>query len=167
MGLRPGVTASSATQLSFVAALAAYDAIASHLPTDQRSALRLKWPNDVLLEGAKIAGILIESMSGPKGTGVAVAIGIGINVAAAPSHTGRPVAALGSDASIGPAVFEALGRAFETWLARWGEGRGFAGIREAWLARAHVMGERLNVSLNGSSIEGRFHGIRRAWRPST
>ena len=84
MALRPGVSASIATQLSFVAALAAYDAIASQLPAEQPSGLHLKWPNDVLLGGAKIAGILIESIAGPKGTGLAVAIGIGINVGLAP-----------------------------------------------------------------------------------
>ena len=159
LGFRPGVSASIATQLSFVAALAAFDAIASHLPVEQHSGLHLKWPNDVLLSGAKIAGILIESITGPKGTGLAAAIGIGINVSLAPQYTGRPVAALGADPRARTAVFEALARAFETWLARWDEGRGFAGIREAWLARAHVIGEPLNVSLNGSSIGGRFHGL--------
>ena len=65
LGLRPGVSAGVATQLSFVAALAAFDAIASQLPQEQHSSLHLKWPNDVLLSGAKIAGILIESIAGP------------------------------------------------------------------------------------------------------
>ncbi len=157
--MRLGVGASVGTGLSFVAALAAYDAIASQLPAEPPGGLRLKWPNDVLLGGAKIAGILIESIAGPKGTGLAAAIGIGINVSSAPADTGQPVAALGSDPGACAGVFEALARAFETWLARWDEGRGFAGIREAWLARAHTIGESLNVSLNGSSIRGRFLGL--------
>ena len=69
------------------------------------------------------------------------------------------MAALGLAPSARGTVFETLASAFETWLARWDAGRGFADIREAWLARAHVIGEPLNVSLNGSSIGGRFHGL--------
>ena len=159
LGLRLGVSAAVATELSFVAALAAYDAIARHLPAEQAAALRLKWPNDVLLGGAKIAGILIESATLPKGAGLAAAIGIGINVASAPLDTGRPVAAMGLAPDARAAVFEELAPAFAAWLGRWNEGRGFAGIRNAWLARAHAIGEPLNVSLNGSSIGGRFHGL--------
>jgi BirA family transcriptional regulator, biotin operon repressor / biotin---[acetyl-CoA-carboxylase] ligase len=121
--------------------------------------LRLKWPNDVLLSGAKLAGILIESVMAPKAMGLSIAVGIGINAASAPEDTGRPVAALGLGAGGASAAFEALARTFETWLARWDEGRGFAAIREAWLARAHVRGESLNVRLNGASIGGRFRGI--------
>ncbi len=159
LGLRLGVSASSATQLSFVAALAAHDAIARHLPAEQVSALRLKWPNDVLLGGAKIAGILIESAAYPGTAGLAVAIGTGINVASAPAETGRPTAALGLAPNARAAVFEELARAFDSWLARWNEARHFAAIQAAWLLRAHEMGEPLNVSLNGSSIGGRFQGL--------
>lgn len=121
--------------------------------------MRLKWPNDVLLGGAKIAGILIESAALPQRAVLAAAIGVGINVALAPQDTGRPVAALGLAPDARAAVFEELARAFGTWLGRWDEGRGFAGLRDAWLARAHVIGEPLNVSLNGSSIGGRFHEL--------
>jgi BirA family biotin operon repressor/biotin-[acetyl-CoA-carboxylase] ligase len=159
LGLRLSVSASAATQLSFVAALATCDAIASHLPAEQVTALRLKWPNDVLLKGAKIAGILIESAAAPGTGGLAAAIGIGINVASAPAGTSRPVAALGLAPNARAAVFEELARAFDAWLARWDQTRGFATIREAWLERAHVIGEPLNVSLNGSTIGGRFQGL--------
>jgi BirA family transcriptional regulator, biotin operon repressor / biotin---[acetyl-CoA-carboxylase] ligase len=159
LGLRPGVSPAEATQLSFVAALAAYDAIASHLPAEQVGALRLKWPNDILLGGAKIAGILIESAAYPRTAGLAAAIGIGINVAQAPADTGRPVAALGLAPNARAAVFEELARAFDAWLDRWDLARGFAAIRDAWLMRAHAMGEPLNVSLNGSTIRGRFQGL--------
>ncbi len=157
--LRLNVSASAATQLSFVAALAAYDAVASELPPGQLGGLRLKWPNDVMLSGAKIAGILIESLAEPKGSGLAAIIGIGINVSAAPPHTGRPVAALGSDPALCTAVFDALAHAFETWLSRWNQGAGFATIREAWLARALALGEPISVNLNGSSIRGTFRGV--------
>jgi BirA family biotin operon repressor/biotin-[acetyl-CoA-carboxylase] ligase len=159
LGLRLGVSPAEATQLSFVAALAAYDAIASHLPAEQAATLRLKWPNDVLLGGAKVAGILIESAAYPRTAGLAAAIGIGINVAQAPLDTGRRVASLGLAPNARAAVFEELARAFDAWLDRWDGAKGFAAIRVAWLERAHAMGEPLNVSLNGSTIGGRFQGL--------
>jgi BirA family biotin operon repressor/biotin-[acetyl-CoA-carboxylase] ligase len=157
--LRPGVSAATATQLSFAAALAAYDAAASLLPEDRHTGMRLKWPNDVLLNGAKFAGILIESVTSSKAGDLAVAIGIGINAASAPSDTGREVAALGLGPGGAAKAFEALASASQIWLERWDRGRGFPGIREAWLARAHSRGEPLNVRLNGATIGGRFRGV--------
>jgi BirA family transcriptional regulator, biotin operon repressor / biotin---[acetyl-CoA-carboxylase] ligase len=157
--LRLNVSAAVATELSFVAALAAYDAIASQLPSEQIGALRLKWPNDVMLAGAKIAGILIESLADPKGSGLAAIIGIGINVSSAPSDTGRPATALGAAPADCSRVFGALAAAFESWRGRWDEGKGFASVREAWLARAHVLGEAVSVNLYGSSIRGTFRGV--------
>lgn len=154
--LKLNISAGAATGLSFVAALAAYDAIASGLPPEQLNGLRLKWPNDVLLGGAKIAGILIESLNGQNGSELAAIIGIGINVSSAPSDTERPVAALGLEPSACASLFEALRVSFENWLIRWDEGSGFAAIREMWLARAHRLGEPVSVNLNGSSIRGRF-----------
>jgi BirA family biotin operon repressor/biotin-[acetyl-CoA-carboxylase] ligase len=156
--LRPGVTAAAAAQLSFVAALAAFDAVSARLSPARRAGLRLKWPNDVLADGAKIAGILIESLAGPEGR-LGVVIGIGINVSWAPADTARPAAALGGDAGACAAVFDALQAAFETWLACWNGGRGFEDIRQAWLSRAHRPGEALQVNLNGSWIRGRFRGL--------
>ncbi|MGO9545115.1 MAG: biotin--[acetyl-CoA-carboxylase] ligase [Rhodomicrobium sp.] len=157
--LRLNASAGVATQLSFVAALAAYDAIASFLPPARFESLRLKWPNDVMLGSAKVAGILIESLPDAGGNGLAAIVGIGINVSTAPAGTGRPVAALGSDPAACPAVFQALASAFEIWLSRWDEGRGFGGVREAWLAHGHEAGEPIGVSLNGTSIQGRFRGV--------
>ncbi len=157
--LRLNVSAVVATELSFVAALAARDAIASQLPSEQLGALRLKWPNDVMLAGSKIAGILIESLADPKGRGLAAIVGIGINVSAAPPDTGRPVAALGAPPADCARVFSALTAAFETWRSRWNEGKGFASVREAWLERAHVPGEPICVNLNGSAIRGTFRGV--------
>jgi BirA family transcriptional regulator, biotin operon repressor / biotin---[acetyl-CoA-carboxylase] ligase len=156
--LKLSVNASAATQLSFVAALAAYDAVASQLPQGTGS-LRLKWPNDVMLAGAKVAGILIESLGGPGSDRLAAIIGIGINVSSAPADLPRAAGSLGLDASACAAIFAALTSSFETWLGRWAEGRGFADIREAWLSHAHAPGEAVSVNLNSSTIRGIFRGI--------
>jgi BirA family transcriptional regulator, biotin operon repressor / biotin---[acetyl-CoA-carboxylase] ligase len=156
--LRLGVSASVATQLSFVAALAAYDAIASQLPQGTGS-LRLKWPNDVMLAGAKVAGILIESLAGPGSDRLAAIIGIGINVSSAPAGLDRAAGLLGLDAFACAGIFAALTSSFDTWLARWAEGTGFADIREAWLSRAHAPGEAVSVNLYSSTIRGIFRGI--------
>jgi len=159
--LRLSVSAGVAKQLSFVAALAVYDAIASQLNGDQLPGLRLKWPNDVMLGGAKIAGILIESIAASKGNGLAAIAGVGINVSAAPAGTARPVATLGLDPAACARVFDALAAAFEIWLGRWNEGQGFESIREAWLSRALALNEPISVNLNGSLIRGRFRGVDR------
>lgn len=157
--LRLNVSASVATQLSFLAALAAYDAIASQLPPQEAGSLRLKWPNDVMLGGAKVAGILIESLGWPDAEGLAVIIGIGINVSSAPSGLDRAAGSLGLEPSACAGVFATLASSFGSWLGCWAEGRGFADIREAWLSRAHALGEAVSVNLNNSAIRGTFAGV--------
>lgn len=149
-----------ATQLSFVAALAAHDAIATHLRSGQHPpSLRLKWPNDVMLDGAKVAGLLLESTASPAGKGLAVILGIGINVSFAPPIADRAAATLGLDPAAAAQVFASLGAALETWLHWWDEGRGFPAIREAWLSRALALNEPISVNLYGASVRGRFRGV--------
>jgi BirA family transcriptional regulator, biotin operon repressor / biotin---[acetyl-CoA-carboxylase] ligase len=160
--IETGVSASVATQLSFVAGLAVHEAAAAHLPADQRPRLRLKWPNDVMLGAAKLAGILLESAASPKGKGLAVILGIGINVSHAPAETERAVASLGLEASAAPQVFASLAAALSGYLERWDEGRGFVSIREAWLGHALSLNESISVNLNGSAIRGRFRGVNAA-----
>ncbi len=93
--LRPRVPLATALQLSLLAGVAAHDAVsalaagAGVTPT-----LRLKWPNDILLDDAKLGGILLESRSGAEADAPAVVIGIGLNLARAPDDLGRPVASL-------------------------------------------------------------------------
>ena len=157
--LRLNLSASVATQLSFVAALAAFDAIASQLPPQETGSLRLKWPNDVMLGGAKVAGILIESLADPAGSRLAAIAGIGVNVSSAPQTLDRPARALGLAPSACAAIFAALASSFESWLNRWQEGTGFAAIREAWLSRAHAPGEAISVHLNNTPVRGTFLGI--------
>ncbi len=158
--IETGVSAAVAPQLSFVAALAAHDAIATHIPADQLPRLRLKWPNDVMLSAAKLAGILLESLTSPKrGKRLAVILGIGINVAQAPADTERAAISLGLEPSAVPQVFASLAAALDAWLGRWDEGRGFPAVREAWLARALALNEPISVNLNTSVIRGRFRGV--------
>jgi BirA family transcriptional regulator, biotin operon repressor / biotin---[acetyl-CoA-carboxylase] ligase len=157
--IETGVSPATATQLSFVAGLAAHDATAMHLPTERIPALRLKWPNDVMLGGAKLAGVLLESLRRPKGEGLAVILGVGVNVSHAPANVERATTSLGLDAAAVPKVFASLARAFETRLALWDEGRRFPRIREAWLSRAMALNESISVNLNGSAIRGKFRGV--------
>ncbi len=112
-----------------------------------------------MLGGAKLAGILLESLNSPKGKGLAVILGIGVNVAHAPSEMERPVASLGLERSAAPEVFASLAAALQSWLSRWNEGRGFAHIREAWRERALALNEPITVNLNGATIRGKFRGI--------
>ncbi len=142
-----------------MAALAVHEAVAAHLPADQLPRLRLKWPNDVMLGAAKLAGILLESLPSPKRKGLTVILGMGINVAFAPTETDRPVVSLALEPADVPRVFAKLASALETWLARWDEGRNFPAIREAWLDRALSLNELISVNLNGSAIRGRFRGV--------
>ena len=159
LAIETGVSAAVATQLSFVAALAAHDAIAGRLAAGQLPRLRLKWPNDVMFGAAKLAGILLESLTPPNRKKLAVVLGVGINIAQAPADTERAATSLGLEPSAVSQVFASLAAAFEAWLARWNEGRGFPAIREAWLARALALNDPISVNLNGSAIRGRFLGV--------
>ncbi len=157
--IETSVSAAVATQLSFVAALAVHEATAAHLAADQRPRLRLKWPNDVMLGSAKLAGILLESLTPPKEKNLAVILGIGVNVTHAPTGIERAATNLGLQASAVSQVFASLAASFDVWLARWDEGRGFPAIREAWLARALALNDPISVNLNGTTIRGRFRGV--------
>jgi BirA family biotin operon repressor/biotin-[acetyl-CoA-carboxylase] ligase len=122
--------------------------------------LRLKWPNDVLLDGGKLAGILLEAE--PVGEGrLAVVIGIGVNVVSAPTNLPYPATALAAlgiraDAS---GVFYALSDAWAGIERLWDEGRGFPKVRELWLGRAAGVGEEVVVKVGGEVLRGAFDTI--------
>ncbi len=143
-------------QLSFVAALAAHDAVVE-VAADLKRLLAIKWPNDLLLAGAKLGGILIEAESGIS----AVAVGIGVNCASHPTDTDFPatdLAAAGSPVSPA-ALFGALSVKMLGRLAQWNAGEGFSTIRADWLARAAGMGESVRVRLAQREIVGRFEAL--------
>jgi BirA family biotin operon repressor/biotin-[acetyl-CoA-carboxylase] ligase len=151
-----------APQLAFVAGLALYDAVANCAPQVVPN-LALKWPNDLLLGGAKLAGILIESELAPVLT---LAIGIGVNCAAHPEDTPYPATDLAAaGANVAPAtLFASLASAMQRRLDQWSSGSRFAAIRSDWLARAAGLGQPITVRLPGRTFTGSFEGLDEAGR---
>jgi BirA family biotin operon repressor/biotin-[acetyl-CoA-carboxylase] ligase len=151
-----------APQLSFVTALALHDAVAASAP-QLGPVLKVKWPNDLLVGPAKLAGILIEGESDPV---FAVAIGIGVNCAAHPSDVPYPATDLAAcGALVAPDVLLAhLATAMQHRRAQWNGGQGFAAIRADWLKRAAGLGEILRVRLSARELAGRFQGLDEAGR---
>lgn len=135
--------------LSLAAGLALAEAIDAAVPAQ---ALMLKWPNDVMLLGKKVAGILLER------SGDRVAVGFGVNLASAPPLTDRPSAALGG-AIAAEAFAPLLAASFERLVAAWRSAEGSALIR-AWQERAHRPGTRLTVHVaKDETVSGRFAGL--------
>ncbi|HEX4160762.1 MAG TPA: biotin--[acetyl-CoA-carboxylase] ligase [Rhizomicrobium sp.] len=156
--LRPESPLARCAQLSFTAALAAAGMIAQYAPAAEVS---LKWPNDVLVHGRKIAGILLESAGNAPGRPDWLAIGIGANLAAHPTDVEFPATSLAALGAQVPAPQEALASLAAQW-ARWYElwmERGFGPVRDAWLARAAGLGTRIRARLAGGETHGMFEGI--------
>lgn len=133
-----------APTLALVAAVALHEAAAVHAEARE---LRIKWPNDLLLDGAKLAGILLER------SGDAVVIGFGVNLICPPEGIGRPAARLGGGVDPG-ALLETLAEAFARWVGRW-RSEGLAPVRDRWLAAAHPVG----TALSTPDGEGLFDGL--------
>jgi len=154
--LRPDGAASRAAQLGFVAALGLGDALTAL--TGPALKLRYKWPNDLLVNGKKLAGILLESENAASDRVDFVVAGIGVNIVAAPVDVEFPatsLAAQGVATLTPPVLLGGFARHFEIWLRRW-RAEGFAPVRAAWLARASGLGEPVRVRLERSTLSGRF-----------
>jgi BirA family transcriptional regulator, biotin operon repressor / biotin---[acetyl-CoA-carboxylase] ligase len=151
--LRPDCAAPRAAELGFVAALAVADIVPPGRP------LRVKWPNDVLVDGGKVAGILLESAIGQTGQVQHVVAGIGVNVGFAPQLPEMRYrgAALGGSVE---AALEKLTAALAARLAEWRRD-GFATVRAAWLAKAGPLGAEVDVKLGEELVHGRFAGLDR------
>jgi len=148
---------------SFAAALALRDAFVALTGVPQ--AFSLKWPNDVLLNGAKVAGILLEATSA--GAGVqALAIGIGVNLIAHPNQSvmeegALPAVSLLSETGIRvtpEAFLDALAPAYAKWEAVF-TAQGFAPLREAWLSQAAKIGEHIRARTGKDTFYGVFETI--------
>lgn len=149
--LRPGDP--QAATLALVAAVALDASVRAFLP--QADGLAIKWPNDLLIDGAKLTGILLERQ------GDAVVIGIGVNLAHHPVDLDRPATSLAAQGvEVAPGIFvEVVASEFARWLARW-RGEGLAPVRDRWIARAHPRGTPLSArAADGSVTEGLFDGL--------
>jgi len=149
---RPQAGEGPAQQLSFVAAIALVRTLDRWVAPGR---LTLKWPNDLLLDGVKVAGILLE------GTAGATIIGFGVNLAGHPDASERPATSLPAAGVVAPgtaAVAEHLAVTFAVVRAAWRE-TGFAPVRAEWLTRASGLGDRLEARLGAESVTGTFTGI--------
>ncbi|MFT3986808.1 biotin--[acetyl-CoA-carboxylase] ligase [Aestuariivirga sp.] len=145
----------AAAQVSFVAALAVHEAVSTLLPHRHTA---IKWPNDVLVDGAKICGILAEVAGNAP---VVLALGCGLNIAHFPEGTPYPVTSLvteGASAAV-PEVFEALDASFSRHLAIWNDGAGFGHIRKLWEQNAIGLGEAVTIHSGDQQISGLFDGL--------
>jgi BirA family biotin operon repressor/biotin-[acetyl-CoA-carboxylase] ligase len=156
--IAPGRPASECAQLSFVAALAGADTVAHFAP---QAEVRVKWPNDVLAGGRKIAGILLESASSGSEQPQWLAVGIGINLATFPTDTEFPATAISAVGAQPPTPHDALVQLASAWAGWYDVWRasGFAAIRDAWLARAANLGGRIRARLQNEETTGVFEGI--------
>jgi BirA family biotin operon repressor/biotin-[acetyl-CoA-carboxylase] ligase len=158
---RPDCPASQAVQLSFLAAVALGEAIGKVAPP--MAEVTFKWPNDVLLNGRKAAGILLESKAARDRQGLEyLLIGMGVNIQSHPDDTPFPATSLrfeGCSPDVTEtALLEAFSRAFLSWVNRWLDD-GFAPVRKAWLNHAARKGEEIEVKLDKETLEGVFDDL--------
>ena len=156
--LRPDRPPARATEISFVAAVAVAEALGNWLAGHR---IGLKWPNDVLADGAKIAGILLESERHAEATLSWLVVGLGVNLSNHPQDLGRPttsLAALGHPGIDANLFLSRLAERFLHWYERW-LGEGFGPIRDFWLSRAVGLKEPVTIGRDGNARRGIFDGL--------
>jgi BirA family transcriptional regulator, biotin operon repressor / biotin---[acetyl-CoA-carboxylase] ligase len=151
--------AASSPLLGFVAGVSLAEAVLALAP-GLKPVLHLKWPNDLLLAGGKLAGLLLEGTSLPGGR-TGIAIGIGVNVVARPEGVDQAAATLKEHARAADAgqLFAGLTERFAANLALFDAGRAFEAIRARWLALAMPKGTPLRVKLPTGEERGSFAGL--------
>lgn len=153
-----------AAQVSFVAALAVNEFVDGWMihAGDFETRSRVKWPNDVLIDGRKVSGILVESGRAPDGR-LWLAVGVGVNLAQAPVAPERPATRLadwlrGVPPPSPEEALHSLAGAYAGWSTPW-ERHGFKIIRSAWLDKAYGMGRPCTARLGAETIEGVAEGL--------
>jgi len=160
MILRPCCTAARAAELGFVAALGIGAALRALVPRSER--VTYKWPNDVMLNGRKIAGVLLETETGAQTLPDFVVVGVGVNLAVSPGRTEFPATSIFEEGfcPVPPETMLAeFTHCFESWVTTW-QSEGFAAVRAAWLAAAAIRrGEPIHVRAHAHTLSGRFIDI--------
>ncbi len=154
--LRPRRVPADAALVSFVAALAIAETAETVLPDP--SGVRCKWPNDVLIHGRKLSGILLESEQGTDGAVDWLVLGVGINLRHFPEtadYAATSLLAEGAPAMTPSALLEIYADRLAQWYRRWLD-HGFAPVRAAWLERARGLGGPILVRLADRTISGVF-----------
>lgn len=156
--VRPDVPASRAAELSFVTGCAVFDTVGE--VCDPGFECRLKWPNDILLNDAKIGGLLLETKAEAGQPVEYVIIGLGVNLKSHPKDTPFPATDFVDQGQMIPdTVFlEAYARHFMDWAARWVED-GFEPVRQQWKWRAEGIGKEITVRLSDDTLQGVFEDI--------
>lgn len=159
--VRAACPAAQAVQLGFIAGLAVAKAAEASLPPERR--VCCKWPNDVLVGGRKVAGVLLDASSAADGRCEWVVIGMGINVRwhPGPDEADFPASSLaaeGADRSEPARFLELLAPHLHDGLERW-RGQGFAAVREEWLRRAFGLHQEMTVRLHDRVLSGTFAGL--------
>ena len=156
--LRPNRPATEVMQMSFVAATAVADTVAGVLAGP---AVECKWPNDVLIDGRKVAGILLESSARNGLVPDWLVVGVGVNIAHHPPDAEFPATSL-RDAGCGELdvaeMLTSFCHHFNGWCGTW-LAQGYHPVREAWLRRARGIGAPLTVRLDRETIAGTFTGV--------
>lgn len=151
-----------AGELALIAGIALIDAVRHLAPGAVTLPMRLKWPNDLLIGGAKAGGILVETTTARGQPGFLAVLGFGLNVHQHPDNLDRPVTSLvahGLDVTAHD-LARALTVTTETWLAAWDNGSGFAAfIQPAWQNRAGERGEAVSIVTDVGTIRGTYRGI--------
>jgi BirA family transcriptional regulator, biotin operon repressor / biotin---[acetyl-CoA-carboxylase] ligase len=157
--LQPQKPLSELSQLSFVAAIATLEAVAPLL--EDKSALKTKWPNDIILSERKLGGILLESFRSDGSDEPWVVVGLGINVDSYPPRTEFPATCL-KDAGVELVSAKIiLSRFIHHFIERYDQwnSSGFAHIRKDWLAKAWNLKQQIIARLPDGEMEGIFEGI--------
>jgi len=153
--IQPDYPLATALELGHVAVVSAGAAIADVVPA--MVDLRYRWPNDVLLQRAKVAGVHLEAdASGDPPAWLVV--GLYVNVTACPDLPGHAAASIAGDAATPAApslLLEGWTRQFLSWINRWAE-EGFAPVHRVWLQRAEGVGEPAAIDLGGETVEGKL-----------